>query len=142
MVGLPNEVCQFPNHKVLMDSIIWNCRGASKPSFQKRVREMVQKHNPAILVVMETHVGGNRVREITERLHFDGAIRSDAVGFASGIWVLWNSDRVNVAHLASTEQEIHFTVKVRISNVIWLFSTVYASPRYAERHILWNNLIK
>ncbi|XP_075640271.1 uncharacterized protein LOC142612023 [Castanea sativa] len=34
------------------------------------------------------------------------------------------------------------TVKIRISNVIWLFSAVYASPRSAERHILWNNLMK
>ena len=142
MVGLPNEVCQIPDHKVLMNSIIWNCRGASKPSFQKRVREMVQKHNLVILVVRETHVGGNRAREITEMLPFDGIIRSNAVGFASGIWVLWNSNRVDVAHLASTEQEIHFTVKVRISNVIWLFSIVYASPRCAERHILWNNIMK
>ena len=48
MVGLPIEVCQIPAHKVLMNSIIWNCRSASMPSFQKRVREMVQKHNPAI----------------------------------------------------------------------------------------------
>ncbi|XP_030941902.1 uncharacterized protein LOC115966912 [Quercus lobata] len=103
---------------------------------------MVQKHNSAILVVMETRVRGNRAREITERLPFDGAIRSDVVGFAGGIWVLWNFDRVDVAHLASTKQEIHFTVKVRISNIIWLFSTVYASPRCAERHILWNNLMK
>ena len=85
MGGLPNEGCQIPDHKVLMNSIIWNCRGASKPSFQKCVREMVQKHNPAILVVMETRVGGNRAREITERLPFDGAICSDAVGYASGI---------------------------------------------------------
>ena len=45
--------------------------------------------------------------------------------------MLWNSDRIDVAHLASTEQEIHFTVKVRISNVIWLFFAVYASPRSA-----------
>ncbi|XP_030945010.1 uncharacterized protein LOC115969488 [Quercus lobata] len=142
MVGLPNEVCQVPALKVLMNSIVWNCRGASKPSFQKRVREMVQKHNPAILVVMEIRVGGNRARQITERLPFDGAIRSDAVEFAGGIWVLWNSDRVDVAHLASIEQEIHFTVKVLISNVIWLFSAVYASPKCAERHILWNNLMK
>ena len=103
---------------------------------------MVQKHNPDILVVVETRVGGNRAREISERLPFDGAIRSNAVGFVGGIWVLWNSDRVDVAHLASTEQEIHFTVKVRISNVIWLFSTVYVSPRCAERLILWNNLMK
>ena len=112
MVGLPNEVCQVRALKVLMNSIIWNCRGASKPSFQNRVREMVQKHNPAILVVMKIRVRGNKARKITERLPFDGAIRSDAVGFAGGIWVLWNSDRADVAHLASTEQEIHFTVKV------------------------------
>ena len=91
---------------------------------------------------METRVGGNRAREITKRLPFDGAIHSDAVGFTGGIWVLWNSNRVDVAHLANTEQEIHFTVKVRISNVIWLFSAVYTSPSCAERHILWNNLMK
>ncbi|KAK7835125.1 hypothetical protein CFP56_023809 [Quercus suber] len=125
-----------------MNCIIWNCRGASKPSFQKRVKELVHNHNPAILVVMETRVGGNRAREITESLPFDEAIRSDAIGFAGGVWVLWNSDRVDVAHLASTEQEIHCTVKVRTSNVIWLLSAVYASPRSAERHILWNNLMK
>ena len=84
-MGLPIEFCQVPAFNVLMNSIIWNCRGASKPSFQKRVREMVQKYNPAILVVMETRVGVNRAREITKRLPFDGAIRSDAVRFAGGI---------------------------------------------------------
>ena len=102
-MGLPIECCQVPVSIVLMNSIIWNCRGASKPSFQKRVKEMVQKYNPDILVVIETRVGVNRAREITERLPFDGAIRSDAVGFTGGIWVLWNSGKVDVAHLASTE---------------------------------------
>lgn len=43
--------------------------------------------------------------------------------------------------MASTEQEIHTMVKVRFSNVCWLLSTMYASPRSAERHILWNNLM-
>ena len=79
-MGLPIECCQVPVFIVLMNSIIWNCRGASKPSFQKRVREMVQKYNPAILVVMETRVGVNRAREITERLSFDGAIHTDTIG--------------------------------------------------------------
>ena len=141
MMGHTIEFCLVPSLFVIMNSIIWNCRAASKPSFQKRVWEMVQKYNPAILVVMETRVGVNRAREITGRLPFDGVIHSDAVGFAGGIWVLWNSERVDVAHLASTEQEIHFTVKVHSSSVIWLFSAVYASPRCAERHILWNNLM-
>ena len=33
-------------------------------------------------------------------------------------------------------------VKVRNSDFSWLFTAIYASPRIAERHILWENLIK
>lgn len=85
-----------------MNVIIWNCRGTLKPSFQNRIRELVQNHNPTILVVMETRVEGDRAREITDRLPFDGAVH-DTIGYASGLWVLWNSDRVEVSPLASTE---------------------------------------
>jgi len=49
---------------------------------------------------------------------------------------------VEVTPLSNTEQEIHTIVKVRNSNASWIFTTVYASPRTAERLILWNNLIK
>ena len=74
-------LCCLNFFSVFMNCIIWNCRGASKPSFQKRVKEMVQKYNLDILVVMETRVGVNKARDIVERLPFDEAIRSDAVGF-------------------------------------------------------------
>jgi len=43
--------------------------------------------------------------------------------------------------LAKTEQEIHVAIKVQASNLSWLFSAIYASPRFAKRSILWNNLI-
>lgn len=33
-------------------------------------------------------------------------------------------------------------LKVRNANSSWLFTAVHASPGIAERHILWNNLIK
>ena len=56
--------------------------------------------------------------------------------------MLWNSDKVEVSILSSTEQEIHAIVKVLNSNLSWLFTAVYASPRTAERHILWENLNK
>ena len=54
-------------------------------------------------MVMETLVGSKRAREIFERLPFDGVIYTDAIGYTGGLWVLWNSDRVDVGHLASTE---------------------------------------
>lgn len=56
--------------------------------------------------------------------------------------MLWNSDRVEINPLSNTEQEIHAVVKVLNSNSSWLISTIYASPRSTERHILWNNLNK
>ena len=111
-----------------------------KPNFQDYVHDLVRQHDPAIFVVTETHMGGDRARAITNRLPFDGAIHTETIGRAGGLWLLWNSERVEVSFLASSEQEIHSTVKVRSSNFSWLFSAVYASPRSAERCILWNNL--
>ena len=111
-----SDECPTPTHKFLMNIIIWNCRGSLKPSFKKRISELVQNHNPAILVVMETRVGGDRAREITDLLSFDRAIHTDTIGYAGGLWVLWNVDRVDIALLLSTEREIHAEVKVRFTN--------------------------
>ena len=86
-----------------MNVIVWNCRGALKPSFQKHVRELVHNHNPAILVVMETRIGGERAKEITDWLPFDGFIHTKTIGYAGGLWMLWNSERVEVTPLSNTE---------------------------------------
>ena len=125
-----------------MNVIIWNYKGALKPTFLGYVRELIRIHNPTILVLMETKVGGEQAKEITDRLPFDGVIHTDTIGYAGGLWMLWNSDKVEVKPLSSTEQEIHAMVKVMNSNFSWLFTTIYASPRSVERHILWNNLNK
>ena len=131
----------FPSSlSVIMNIVIWNCRGALKPSFQKHVRDLAAQHDPAIFVVMETHTGGDRAKEIIERLPFQGAIHTDTIGLIGGLWLLWDPDRVEITNLASTEQEIHVLVKVRSSNLSWFFTAIYASPRLRERHLLWNNL--
>lgn len=111
-----------------------------KPSFQNHVRDLAAQHDPAIFVMMETHIGGDRAKEITERLPFQGAIHTDTIGFAGGLWLLWDPDRVEITNLASTEQEIHVLVQVRSSDLSWFFTAIYASPRLRERHLLWNNL--
>ena len=77
---------------------------------------------------MKTHIGGDRARDITNKLLFDGAIHTETIGQAGGLWLSWNLNRVEVPFLASSEQEIHFTMKVHSSNFSWMFSTVYASP--------------
>ena len=81
----PFDKCPTPNHILLMNIIVWNCKGALKPSFQNRIRDFVWDHCLAILVVMETRVGGEKAKEITNRLPFDGAIHIDTIGYARGL---------------------------------------------------------
>lgn len=93
-----------------------------------------------MLIITKTRVRGDRAKVITDRLPFDGAIHAETISYARGIWLLWNSDAVEVTQLASTEQEVHALVKVSSSNLSWIIFAIYASPRLAKRRILWHNL--
>ena len=139
LMPLVNE-CLNPSHQLIMNIIVWNNRGVLKPNFQQYARDLVRDHNSAIMVIMETRLGGERAREITNRLPFDGAIHTETIGYTGGLWLLWNLELVEVEHLANTEQEIHVEVKVLSFNLSWLFTAIYASPRSAERCVFWNNL--
>lgn len=51
---------------------------------------------------------------------FDAAFHTETIGYAGGLWMLWNSDGVEVTPLSSTEQEIHALIKVQNSNSNYL----------------------
>ena len=61
---------------LVMNIMIWNSRGALKPSFQTYIHELARWHDLAILVILETKLGGSKAKEVTDRLPFDGAIHS------------------------------------------------------------------
>ena len=102
---------------VKMNILLWNCRGALNADFKRRIFEMAINHQPSIMVVTETRVGGDRAAKIIEGLPFDGSIVTDTVEYVGGLWILWKTDDVEVILLSTTEQEIHATVKVRSSNL-------------------------
>lgn len=124
----------------LMNILIWNCRGAMKPQFRKTVMDLVGWHRPLIMVITKTRMSGARADEIIETLPFDGAVVADTIRFVGGIWLLLRLDLVQVDVLASTEQEIHALILVRSLNFTWILSEIYASSRFAERCLLWDNL--
>ena len=79
-----------------MNIIFWNCRGALNPRFHSVLSDLLDRHSPAIVVVTETRVGGERAKAITDRLPFDEAIHADTIGYSGGLWVLWKSDVVEI----------------------------------------------
>lgn len=87
---------------LMINIIIWNCRGALKPYFQSSVCDLVSNHDPAMLVVMETHIGSDKTKDITDRPPLQGAFYTDTISFAGGLWLLWDPDRVEVTYLTNT----------------------------------------
>jgi hypothetical protein len=127
-------------NEIGVNVLTWNCRGLLNPCFRQALLDLLKINSPAVLVLTETRLGGNRAVDLAKTLPFDGFLCTNTIGFAGGIWVMWNLDLVDVEHLCSTKQEIHVSVKVRGSNTLWLLSAIYASPRRFECRILWNNL--
>ena len=82
----PGEVP--PDQFVAMNILMWNCRGALNPDFKRRIFEMAINHKPAIMVITETRVGGDRAKRIIADLPFDGFITADTIGYARGFGVL------------------------------------------------------
>ena len=132
----PSQVEVPMGQFVKMNILMWNCRDALNPDFKRRVFEMAVNHHPSIMVITETRVGGTRAKKIIEGLPFDGFITTNTIGYTGGLWILWKSEDAEVNLLSATEQEIYAIVKACDSNLSWLFTTIYASPRLAEQRIL------
>ena len=128
------------SNEIGVNVLTWNCRGVLNPCFRQALLDLLKINSPAILVLTETRLGGSRAHDLAKTFPFDGFLYTNTIGFAGGIWIMWNSDMVEVEHLCSTEQELHVSVKVRGSHNLWLLSAIYASPRGSERRILWKNL--
>ena len=123
-----------------MNILTWNCGGALKPSFRQTILDLVNGHYPIIMVITETRMSGDRAKSIMASFPFDGAMCSNTISFAGGIWLLWWSDLVQVEVLSTTEQEIHALIRVSSHPFSWILSAIYASPRLCEGLVLWDNL--
>ena len=56
-----------------------------KPRFKRRIYEMAINHNPTIMVITETRVGGDRAERIIVDLPFDGFITTETIGYVGGL---------------------------------------------------------
>ena len=79
-----------------MKTLLCNCRGAGNPNFCQNFAELIRYHQPSIVVLVETRISSQRAEIISTGLGFDSVVHFEAEGFSGGIWLLWDSDVVNL----------------------------------------------
>ena len=86
-----------------MNMLIWNFWGAIRPTFCNVVSDMIRRHFPAIMIIIETKVSADRAKEIIDRHPLDGVIITNSIGLYGSLWVLWDIVQVELAELSSTK---------------------------------------
>lgn len=61
------------------------------------------------------------------------------MGFARGIWVLWNRNTVTMEPITTSFQEVH--LHCQVSNKYFLLTAIYTSPLYVRRKLLSSSFI-
>lgn len=69
--------------------MIWNVQGAGSPAFLTMIKELIMVNKPTILVLVETHISGDKAQKICDKIGFSSHVRVDAQGFSGGIWMFW-----------------------------------------------------
>ncbi|KAJ8427137.1 hypothetical protein Cgig2_021393 [Carnegiea gigantea] len=107
-----------------------NVRGAGNREFLNTLKEHICMQEPHVVSLLETHINGTR-----------GHYRVEAQGFQGGIWVLWNTDKVNLTLVSAHQQFIIIKVKMKGTRP-WLFAAIYVSPTQQLRKELWAIVIQ
>lgn len=66
-------------------TLLWNCRGLANLDSLNTARDLVELHQPDVLLLTETQLKRDRVQRVVNRFPLDGWAASDAVGFRGGI---------------------------------------------------------
>ncbi|KAI7983165.1 hypothetical protein LOK49_LG15G02259 [Camellia lanceoleosa] len=86
---------QFPSMD-LLKLLFWNCRGAGNNNFKRNFVEIIRTYKPEIIILMETKVTFSSMGDFFNRLGFTASTVVDPVGRIGGIWIIWDTNHVNV----------------------------------------------
>ncbi|KAH7854791.1 hypothetical protein Vadar_017858 [Vaccinium darrowii] len=101
--------------------------------------DLLINHGPDILVLVETKVPFSSMNDFFKSNGFNANSFSNPVGRSGGIWVLWDSMKVNVSAVEVTNQVIHATIS-RADFEDWVFSAVYGSTNLMACDLMWYDL--
>ncbi|OMP05267.1 reverse transcriptase [Corchorus capsularis] len=130
-----------PNCLSMIKILSRNCRGAARESFKRNCLNLIRDHKPLILFISEPRISGARARAVAWSFGFSDMYLVDTIGFAGGLWMLWNREDVSQTFPIG-EQAIHAEIQVTHLNSTfnWFISGIYASPKLAKRKLLWDEL--
>ncbi|XP_057452371.1 uncharacterized protein LOC130744196 [Lotus japonicus] len=124
---------------VMMNWLIWNCRGAGKKNFVSFVKDCTRIYNLGFVAILEPRIGNFRADQVIKRLGFECVVKADPVGYSGGIWCCWKPSVISIRVINVSRHCIHLHVDPNNQGG-WFMSIIYAHPQESLRLSLWEEL--
>ncbi|XP_026385363.1 uncharacterized protein LOC113280965 isoform X1 [Papaver somniferum] len=122
-----------------MKILVWNCRGAARPSLVRVMKNLIKRHKPTIVDLLETRVLASHAAGIVGRLGFAESIVIDPEGFSGGMCLLWDPEEVDIQDTKESRWAIHAVVTAKFKSP-WILSSFYESTNKVTRKRIWDEL--
>ncbi|XP_059067401.1 uncharacterized protein LOC131858236 [Cryptomeria japonica] len=119
----------------------WNVRGLSAPNKKRLVKRFLYIHNPDVLLLQETKLGGDKTGQfINSFSKWDGFFH-DVIGSAGGLGVVWNPATIEVVPIASHENWMACEIKCIGTNFWFPIFNVYGLTNIEDKLKVWREII-
>jgi hypothetical protein len=117
----------------------WNIRGALNSNAKRHVKELIRKHRPSFLAILETHVPFARLTTFWSNIGYLPIHIEEATGHSGGIWLLKHAADATSTTISDVN---HYSITFTISrgNATTTCTCVYASPNPTLRTQFWSYL--
>lgn len=117
----------------------WNIRGASSDKAKRHIKNLINKHRPSIIFIMETHILFEKVRVFWQRVGYFPIHIVEAQGHSGGLWAMAQVGlSMNISVWEFSGQSI--SLEIKLGSQSWICTAVYASPNPTTRDTFWQHL--
>ena len=91
----------------------WNIRGLNSRGKQRYLNERVKKEKPSIMIVQETKISTEKMREILNRnRNRYEMMGQDVIWSAGGLVIIWNPEEIQLSNWISFPRILTGTTKI------------------------------
>ncbi|OMP11427.1 hypothetical protein COLO4_03823 [Corchorus olitorius] len=88
-------------------------RGVQHPDFPVAFAQLNDQHNPHLVVVTETRVGGAEGGHKRLSMNFQESLFLDPAGFLGGMWLFWNSNLLTSQLMYQNDKSLSVELTLR-----------------------------
>jgi exonuclease III len=107
-----------------MSVLSLNCRGLGGAATVRELRDLLKRHNPIILCVVETQLHKKNVENLSSSLGFDKCFAVSSAGRSGGLGLFWNKE-IKIEVLPYSQYHLD-TIVTEEGQEPWRLTLVYA----------------